>query len=334
MTASPAPPDPAESADPTGPASPASPAAIDAAVDALYTQPLDGFVAARDAAARKVADGGDRLGAERLKRLPKPSVAAWVINHVVRERPDDVAALTTVGDELRAATQDRDRARIKALDHLRRERTEALVGAVRDAGEVDGRPVSAAVLDRLTETLTAAVMDADAGAAVRAGRLSRGLQHAGFGIVDELGEEADLVALRPEAAEPDATEAEPETAETEPDKVAAEPDSGRDTAEAAERAVEETSAQVDRLEARRDDASDRLRAADAAVEHAEGETARLDEELARLTAERDAARRVLDEARAAADEARTGLTAVEEELDDAEARAAQARRRRRAARGR
>ncbi|MEV0890020.1 hypothetical protein [Promicromonospora sp. NPDC050262] len=341
MTASPAPPDPAESADPTGPTGPAGPAAIDAAVDALYTQPLDSFVAARDAAARKVADGGDRLGAERLKRLPKPSVAAWVINHVVRERPDDVAALTTVGDELRAATQDRDRARIKALDHLRRERTEALVGAVRDAGEVDGRPVSAAVLDRLTETLTAAVMDADAGAAVRAGRLSRGLQHAGFGIVDELGEEADLVALRPEAAEPDATEAEPETAETEPDtaetepdKVAAEPDSGRDTAEAAERAVEETSAQVDRLEARRDDASDRLRAADAAVEHAEGETARLDEELARLTAERDAARRALDEARAAADEARTDLTAVEEELDDAEERAAQARRRRRAARGR
>lgn len=335
MTAPPAPPDPAE---PAGSARPAGPTDLDAVVDALYTQPLDGFVAARDAAARLVADGGDRIGAERLKRLPKPSVAAWVINHVVRERPDDVAALTAVGDELRAATQDRDRARIKALDHLRRERTEALVGAVRDAGEVGGRPVSAAVLDRLTETLTAAVMDADAGAAVRAGRLSRGLQHAGFGIVDELGEEADLVALRPETAEAgaDAPEVEPDA---EPD---AELDAGPgtatgivpDTAADAERAVEETSAQVDRLEARRDDASDRLRAADAAVEHAEGETARLDEELARLTAERDAARRALDEARAEADEARTDLTAVEEELDDAEERATQARRRRRAARGR
>ncbi|MFD6445628.1 hypothetical protein ACFWEJ_11010 [Promicromonospora sp. NPDC060204] len=329
---------------------------LDATVDALYTQPLDGFVAARDAAARKVADGGDRLGAERIKRLPKPSVAAWVINHVVRERPDDVAALTAVGDELRAATQDRDRARIKALDHLRRERTEALVGVVRDAGEVDGRPVSAAVLDRLTETLTAAVMDADAGAAVRAGRLSRGLQHAGFGIVDELGEEADLVTLRPDATEAEtaksgataADAAAADTAEktagatagategaTEGATAASAEESTEPDSDAAERAVEETSAQVDRLEARRDDASDRLHAADAAVEHAEGETTRLDEEVARLTAERDAAHRALDEARAEADGAHADLTAVEDELDDAEERAAQARRRRRrAARGR
>ncbi|GAA2224280.1 hypothetical protein GCM10010413_17600 [Promicromonospora sukumoe] len=315
----------------TAPDPPASPdpadldAVVDAVVDALYTQPLDGFIAARDAAARQAVDTGDKLGAERVKRLPKPSVAAWVINHVVRERPDDVAALTAVGDELRAATQDRDRARIKALDHLRRERTESLVGAVRDAGEVDGRPVSAAVLDRLTETLTAAVMDADAGAAVRAGRLSRGLQHAGFGVVDEEGEEADLVALRPEAQET-AAEA---GAEPEPEP-AAEPS----TADDAERAVEETSAAVDALEARRDDVADRLRAADSAVGQAQDEVTRLDEELARLSAERDAASATLDEARTAADEARADLTAVEQELDEAEDQAAQARRRRRAARGR
>lgn len=302
----------------------APPEPLDAAVDALYTQPLDGFIAARDAAARQAADAGDTLGAQRIKRLPKPSVAAWVINHVVRERPDDVAALTTVGDELRAATQDRDRARIRALDHLRKERTEALVGAVREAGEVGGRPVSAAVLDRLTETLTAAVMDADAGAAVRAGRLARGLQHAGFGIVDELGEEADLVALRPAAA----TDA-PER----PGKEQPEEEQPEDTADAAERAVEETSAQVDRLEERRDDVSDRLRAAEAAVDDAQDTVTRLDDELARLTEERDTAHRTLDEARAAADEARTDLAAVEQELDDAEDRAAQARRRRRAARG-
>lgn len=306
---------------------PPDPSDLDAVVNALYAQPLDGFIAARDAAARQAADGGDKLGAERVKRLPKPSVAAWVINHVVRERPDDVAALTAVGDELRAATQDRDRARIKALDHLRRERTESLVHVVRDAGEVDGRPVSAAVLDRLTETLTAAVMDADAGAAVRAGRLSRGLQHAGFGVVDEEGEDADLVALRPEARKTDAAEAE---AEPEPEPEPEEPS----TADAAERAVEETSAAVDTLEARRDDVADRLRAADSAVGHAQDEVTRLDEEITRLTAERDAARGTLDEAHAAADEARADLTAVEQDLDEAEEQAAQARRRRRAALGR
>lgn len=370
------------------------PTDLDAAVDALYTRPLDEFIAARDAAVRQAADDGDRLGAARIKRLPKPSVAAWVVNHVARDHPEEVAALADLGDELRAATADRDRGRIRALDHLRRERTEGLVRTVREAGEVGGRPVSAAVLDRLTETLTAAVMDPDAAEVVRAGRLSRALQHVGFGIVDEQGEEADLVALHPAGREPDeAAEDEDEDDEAteddesasaakskgaagkprkrggkreqpertsdgdesdgdeshgdDSDSAAAERETAeckatereaaeRETAEleAAERAVDEAAAEVDRLEARRDDVRDRLRTADAAIERGQSEAERLDREIERLTAERDTLRETLDEAREAADEARADLTAVEDELDDAVERSAEARRRRREARGR
>jgi hypothetical protein len=319
------------------------PTDLDAAVDALYTRPLDEFIAARDAAVRQAADDGDRLGAERVKRLPKPSVAAWVINHVARDHPDEVAALADLGDELRAATADRDRGRIRALDHLRRERTEGLVRTVREAGEVGGRPVSAAVLDRLTETLTATVMDPDAAAAVRAGRLARALQHVGFGIVDEQGEEADLVALHPVRGGTDAdadaekagarkagAKAEPSTAAPESDTA----DSEAADLAAAERAVDEASAQVDRLEARRDDVRERLRSADAEIKRGQSEVERLDSELERLAAERDTASQDLDEAREAAEEARAELTAVEDDLDDAVERSAEARRGRRAARGR
>jgi archaellum component FlaC len=337
------------------------PTDLDAAVDALYTRPLDEFIAARDAAVRQATDGGDRLGAQRIKRLPKPSVAAWVINHVARDHPEEVAALADLGDELRAATADRDRGRIRALDHLRRERTEALVRGVREAGEVGGRPVSAAVLDRLTETLTAAVMDPDAAAAVRAGRLARALQHVGFGIVDEQGEEADLVALHPvvgggrdgaEASDavsgvgpkrkadavsgvgPDRKADGEKTEQPKGARGAGQRDPAAADLAEAERAVDEASAQVDQLEARRDDVRERLRTADEAIERGEGEVQRLDHELERLAAERDAARQALDEAREAADEARADLTAVEDELDDAVERSAEARRRRREARGR
>ena len=341
------------------------PTDLDTAVDALYTRPLDEFITARDAAVRQAADDGDRLGAERIKRLPKPSVAAWVINHVARDHPEEVAALADLGDELRAATADRDRGRIRALDHLRRERTEGLVRTVREAGEVGGRPVSAAVLDRLTETLTAAVMDPDAAEAVRAGRLSRALQHVGFGIVDEQGEEADLVVLHPAGRESGEPAAEPdESASAEKSKQAAgkpkkragkrersertadgdesdgdgpdgdEPDSAAAELAEAERAVDEASAEVDRLEARRDDVRERLRSTDAVIERGQGEVQRLDREIERLSAERDALRETLDEAREAADEARADLTAVEDELDDAVERSAEARRRRREARGR
>jgi hypothetical protein len=324
---------------------PAQPTDHDAAVDALYTKPLDEFIAARDAAVRQAADGGDRLGAERIKRLPKPSVAAWVINHVAREHPEEVAALADLGDELRAATADRDRGRIRALDHLRRERTEGLVRTVREAGEVGGRSISPAVLDRLTETLTAAVMDRDAAAAVRAGRLTRALQHVGFGIVDEQGEEPELVALHPVQGGADADEKagaekadakKAKRSKAEPSTAAPKPDGDSEAADlaAAERAVDEASAQVDRLEARRDDIRERLRSADAAIERGQSEVERLDAELERLAAERDTASHTLDEAREAAEDARAELTAVEDDLDDAVERSAEARRRRRAARGR
>ncbi|MEV0951999.1 hypothetical protein [Promicromonospora sp. NPDC050249] len=317
------------------------PTDLDAVIDALYARPLEEFIAARDAAVRQIADGGDRLSAERVKRLPKPSVAAWVINRVARDHPEEIGALADLGDELRSATQDRDRGRIRALDHLRRERTEALVRTVREAGEVGGRTVSSAVLDRLTETLTAAVMDPDAAAVVRAGRVSRALQHVGFGIVDEQGEEAELVALHvvrdgdgagggPGAEDGADGEDGPDGEDAAgPDAASAETD-----LTAAERAVDETSAHVDELEERRDEVRERIRTADAAVEHGQDEVERLDQELERLTAERDAARQALGEAREAADEARADLAAVEDELDDAVERAAEARRRRRAARGR
>ncbi|MGN6238736.1 MAG: hypothetical protein ACTHNI_03240, partial [Cellulosimicrobium cellulans] len=159
----------------------------DALVDGLFALPLEQFVVARTAAAKELKASGDAVGAERVARLAKPTVAAWVVNQVARERPDDVAALVSLGDELRDATTDRDRTRIRTLDRLRRERVERVVGELRDAGEVAGRAVSATALDRLAETLTAAVMDPDAGALVRAGRLSQALQHVGFGIVDEGG---------------------------------------------------------------------------------------------------------------------------------------------------
>ncbi len=331
---------------------------VDARVDALYAGPLDEFVAARDALAREVAGSGDKVGSARIKKLRRPTVAAWAVNQVARTRADDVEALTTLGDELRAATSDRDRGRIKALDHLRRERTEALVGELRATGEIDGRPLSADMLDRLAQTLTAAVMDEDAAAAVRAGRLTQALQYAGFGLVDESGEEADVVELRsaapagarkarrtadtksdseeepqkePEPAEP---ESEPEPEAEPPGKPSRKAKPDDDALAAAEREVEDSAAELDRLEALHDEAQSAADEAATAVEQHEKELQRLEAELERLTAERDAARAALEEAREAEAAAGEKVEALGKDLDDAENRAAAARRARRSARQR
>ncbi|UKJ62709.1 hypothetical protein H1Q78_13250 [Cellulosimicrobium cellulans] len=319
----------------------------DALVDGLFALPLEQFVVARTAAAKEIKASGDAVGAERVARLAKPTVAAWVVNQVARERPDDVAALVGLGDELRDATTDRDRARIRTLDRLRRERVERVVGELRDAGEVAGRAVSATALDRLAETLTAAVMDPDAGALVRAGRLSQALQHVGFGIVDEGGEPADVVELRARTGGTADTggrgvaDADAEKSTTRggrgarPARASGPADGERpeeDAVAAAEREVEETAAEVDRLEAERDEADTRVRAASDAVGQVEEELGRVEDELARLADEREDLRARLAEARDAAAAAQESLDGVDARLDAAEERAAAARKTRRTAR--
>jgi len=316
---------------------------VDALVDELFALPLEQFVVARTAAAKQVKASGDAVGAERVRRLAKPTVAAWVVNQVARERPDDVAALVRLGDELRDATEDGDRTRIRTLDKLRRERVERVVGELRDAGEVAGRSVSAAALDRLADTLTAAVMDPDAGALVRAGRLTQALQHVGFGLVDEGGEPADVVELRERTgttaghgtgAAPDGSSrrgaggsgASGATEDTDG------PSAVDDAVAAAEREVAESAAEVDRLEAEREEADARVREAGDAVGQVEEELGRVEDELARLADEREALRSRLGEAREAEESAREALDGQEERLDAAEQRAAAARKARRAAR--
>ncbi|MFE4465893.1 hypothetical protein ACFRCR_12325 [Oerskovia sp. NPDC056781] len=311
-------------------------AAGDQVIDRLFVLPLDEFVAARNAAAKQATAAGDAVGAARLSALTKPTVAAWVVNQVARAHPEEVGSLVALGDDLRTATEARDRARLTELDRDRRRQVDTLVGDVSAAGEVRGRAVSGEVLRRLGETLTAAVMDRDAGALVQAGRLTQALQYVGFGIVDESGESADVVSLSVEReARRRGTGARSRAAEqqTEEPRPPAPEHSGSDTALAdAEREVAAAAAEIDRLEGRRDQAADVVREASDAVGPLDARLSALDEQIARLTAEREDTLAALDEARSALTAAEEDLAAVDRDLEDAEGRAEEARRRRRAAR--
>ena len=54
----------------------------DAELDALYTAPLDQFVARRDALAKRLKEAGAADESRRVKSLRKPSVVAWAINRL------------------------------------------------------------------------------------------------------------------------------------------------------------------------------------------------------------------------------------------------------------
>jgi hypothetical protein len=71
-----------------------------AEIERLYALPLDEFTRERDELAKRLRADGDRDAAAAVKALKKPSVAAWAVNQVRRDRPEDMRRLLDVTEEL------------------------------------------------------------------------------------------------------------------------------------------------------------------------------------------------------------------------------------------
>ncbi|MFC8731148.1 hypothetical protein ACFT5B_01640 [Luteimicrobium sp. NPDC057192] len=320
------------SSDPTAGGVPA------ALLDELYGLPLDEFVAARDAAARS-ARPDDRPLARRIAALSKPTVAAWVVNQAARTVPHAVDAVAAIGDELRAASATGDRERLVALDKERRRVLDAVLAGVADTVRPGGRAASEATLRSVRDTFVAAVADPGAAAAVRAGHLARGLEHVGFGLVDEAGEpvELDTAPLEPPAPRRPGKEA-GRTGPASPDDEA-EPEADAAAQADADRAVDDAAAELDRAEEALDDArTAQARAQQAAAEAADA-LERAHTTVADLEADLARARDEQEELAAAATHAHDALSGLdddvarlEDEVATAEENATAARRRRRAGR--
>ena len=59
---------------------------LDGVADALYAGPADDFTEARNQAAK----GRDKELAAQIKKLKKPSVAAWAVNLLVRRESEQI----------------------------------------------------------------------------------------------------------------------------------------------------------------------------------------------------------------------------------------------------
>jgi hypothetical protein len=160
----------------------------------LYGLPPSEFVATRAARATQ-ASGEDKTLAAEIRRLPKPSVAAYVVNQLVRSYHDDLEQLIELGAALRQAQVGLDGAELRKLDQQRRRVTRAVAAQGKALASEAGTSVSAAAAVQVDETLHAAMADPDAAEAVRSGRLSRALSATGFGPVDVVGAVAAPAAL-------------------------------------------------------------------------------------------------------------------------------------------
>ncbi|MCU1474012.1 MAG: hypothetical protein JWQ92_2080, partial [Amnibacterium sp.] len=165
--------------------------AVAAAAADLYAVPAEEFTAARTGRVTALRKAGDRASAAAVGRLPKPTVAASLLNRLVRERPDVVHGLLATGAELRRAQEELDAGRLKELGAARRQGVTDAVAAVTGLASATGRAPGAGALEEVAATLTAAVLDQAAGGAVASGRLIRSLPAEGL----EGAALDDLVAL-------------------------------------------------------------------------------------------------------------------------------------------
>lgn len=262
----------------------------------LYGLPLEEFTPARDALAKELRAAGSKDEAAEVKRLRKPSLAAWALNRVARDHPDAVALLREAGADLRAAQEAAlagDAGRLRDAGRALAEEINRVAALAAEEFQA-GRPVSAAQQEKLVSTLRTAAIDDEAGEVLSRGVLVDELEPTGFSLLGS-GPALDAPA-RP--ALPGA------------ERPAKKPQAGKEELEAVEAARRE----LRRCDAEAEMAATRARrrAERAEVAAKRAAEAQRDAEEARAAAE-DAAGEA-EAARRAANEAADHLTAAEAAL--------------------
>src|SRR5690348_6319523 len=157
------------------------------AAEELYALSPGDFTAARDERVAQARTSGDRDLARAIGALRRPTVSAWLVNQLVRGARDQVGELLALGESLRQAQRDLAGEQVRELSTQRRRLVTALVAEAKRLAEQDGRAAGLQVEREVEATLQAALADAGAAAAVRAGCLASPLSYAGLGVGDEAG---------------------------------------------------------------------------------------------------------------------------------------------------
>lgn len=252
------------------------PADLDAAADELYAGAREDFTPRRKELAKEAKTSGDTKLAAAIDKLAKPTTSAWLANQLARDGDADVADVAELGEAFREAHANLSGADLKSLSQ---QRTKLVGTLVRQAGKVNGAPLTEAVTRELEDIFTTAIADAEVARVLIAGRLTSAKDLTAAAAAWPSGEPTGVVSKRPpKQQKKDRTEREQEE-----------------------------------LDRKRVAAEEELAAARSGVKEAE--------------ADRNEEERILADAQKAADEATEHVRKVYEELDAAEVREKEARRR-------
>ena len=295
--------------------------------DELYALTPDAFTTTRNDLAKQ-AKGEDKALADAIKKLPKPSTAAWVVNMLVRHQAEELGQVLELGASLRQAQENLDGAGLRELNKQRRQLTAAVTSQARAVAHDLGVRVSETVAAQVEETLRAAMTDEGAAKAVRTGQLVEALSATGVGELDVSTAvavpEAIGMTARPakpvERTKPTLTVVEDPEPAAEDEGAAEEHALEQARQAAAEAEAEAATAQrkLDKahkrhakLEARSLQLQGRLEEIRRKASEVEYELETVDDELTAAEDKRDRAQERQEQAQAAADQARSALADLE-----------------------
>ncbi len=167
---------------------------VASAADHLYGLRPEEFTAARDKLAAEAKKEGDAAGSAEIKRLRKPTAAAWLANLTARSASAGIAELLDTGAALQEAQQAMAGADVRRLSQERRRLIAALSTDARRLAAEAGVNVSDTTVQELEATLEAALSDPKAAETLRSGRLTTSLEPSGLGALGLF----DVVPLREE----------------------------------------------------------------------------------------------------------------------------------------
>ena len=318
------------------------------AAEELYALSPGDFTAARDERVAQARASGNRDLARAIGALRRPTVSAWLVNQLVREARDQVGELLALGESLRQAHEDLAGEQVRELSVQRRRLVATLVAEAKRLAERDGRPAGLQVEREVEATLQAALADADAAAAVRAGCLASPLSYAGLGVGDEAGavswqraparaRAGDEAPAGKKAPAKEKAPARERASARRPGETAA-GRAARLAAEEAERKARQAAAEEERRAAKIAEAEQAVRRAEDAVTAAEADVAGAEAQFTSAKAAQDSARQQVErldrelsraiaaesQANRAARDAQRGKEAAVRSADEAKRRLARA----------
>ncbi|OZF29798.1 hypothetical protein [Rhodococcus sp. 14-2483-1-2] len=219
---------------------------VETVVDDLYSLPPADFVSHRAAYVTRFKKAGDKAGATRIGALRKPTLVAWLVNTLARRDESALAELFDLGEQLERAQQRGDGHRLRELSTARSTSIRALTDRAVSLGRDLGATVGDNAAREISNTLNAAMADAEIRDRVRAGRTVVAETYSGFGpallsIVPDPPDDDDDAESDP--ASPEVEDDRPNTDEAERNRLLAELESAESDLDAA--AVESAEAQSD-----------------------------------------------------------------------------------------